>query len=58
MTCPHCQGTDRRALLGLFGLGVASVLAGCDIKPHTAAKAADYLHPSPHRASTPSTTGS
>lgn len=50
MTCPHCQGVDRRALLGLLGLGVASVLAGCGIKPHAAAKAANYLHPSPRPA--------
>jgi peptidoglycan-N-acetylglucosamine deacetylase len=30
MSCPHCLGIDRRALLLLLGLGVASVLAGCD----------------------------
>jgi peptidoglycan-N-acetylglucosamine deacetylase len=50
MTCPHCQGTDRRALLGLVGLGVASVLSGCDIKPHGAAAATGHVRPGPHRA--------
>jgi peptidoglycan/xylan/chitin deacetylase (PgdA/CDA1 family) len=45
MTCRHCQGVDRRSLLGLLGLGVAGVLAGCDIKPRAAAKAANYLLP-------------
>jgi peptidoglycan/xylan/chitin deacetylase (PgdA/CDA1 family) len=50
MTCPHCLGIDRRALLGLLGLGVASVLAGCDTRPHSAAAAASHLHPSPHPA--------
>jgi peptidoglycan-N-acetylglucosamine deacetylase len=56
VTCPHCLGIDRRALLGLVGLGVASVLAGCDIKPHSGARAANHLHPSPYPASTPATT--
>jgi peptidoglycan-N-acetylglucosamine deacetylase len=45
MTCPHCHGIDRRALLGLLGLGVASVLAGCDTGPHRTAMAADHVHP-------------
>jgi hypothetical protein len=40
MTCPNCLGIDRRALLGLLGLGVASVLAGCGIEPQGAATAA------------------
>jgi len=48
MTCPHCPDIDRRALIGLLGLGVASFLAGCDIMPRTAASAADHAHPSPH----------
>jgi peptidoglycan-N-acetylglucosamine deacetylase len=39
MTCPHCQGIDRRALFGLLGLGVASFLAGCNSGPHGAAAA-------------------
>jgi peptidoglycan/xylan/chitin deacetylase (PgdA/CDA1 family) len=47
MTCPHCRGIDRRALLGLLGLGVASVLAGCDIKPGRAATAATHVQHSP-----------
>lgn len=47
MTCPHCQGIERRALLGLLGLGVASVLAGCDIKPGHAAEATNHVRPSP-----------
>jgi peptidoglycan-N-acetylglucosamine deacetylase len=56
MTCPHCLDIDRRALLGFLGLGVASVLAGCDINPHSAATAASHLHPSPHPAKTSTTT--
>jgi peptidoglycan-N-acetylglucosamine deacetylase len=55
MTCPHCLDLDRRALLGLLGLGVASVLAGCDIDPHSAAMAADQVHPRPHPARTSAT---
>jgi len=51
MTCPNCQGIDRRALLGLLGLGTASVLAGCDIKPHSAG--ANHVRPGPHSASGP-----
>jgi peptidoglycan-N-acetylglucosamine deacetylase len=50
MTCPHCLGIDRRALLGLLGLGVASVLAGCDAEPRTAAMAANHGPPGPHPA--------
>jgi peptidoglycan-N-acetylglucosamine deacetylase len=63
MTCPNCLGIDRRALLGLLGLGVAGVLAGCGTKPHSAdtaahgaAAAAHRGHPSPHPAATPATT--
>jgi peptidoglycan-N-acetylglucosamine deacetylase len=57
MTCPHCQGVDRRALLGLLGLGVAGALAGCGVKPASstvgikpggAATAAEDVHPSAH----------
>jgi peptidoglycan-N-acetylglucosamine deacetylase len=57
MTCPHCLGIDRRALLGLLGLGAASVLAGCDTRPHGAAAAADHPHTRPRpapRSTTPS----
>jgi peptidoglycan-N-acetylglucosamine deacetylase len=63
MTCPNCQGIDRRALLGLLGLGVAGVLAGCGAKSHSAATAASspataasHVHPSPHPTPTPTTT--
>jgi peptidoglycan-N-acetylglucosamine deacetylase len=58
MTCPHCQGIDRRALLGLLGLGAVGVLAGCDIKFDHAAKtaAAKHVHPSPHPDPTATTT--
>jgi peptidoglycan/xylan/chitin deacetylase (PgdA/CDA1 family) len=52
MTCPHCLGIDRRSLLGLLGLGIASVLAGCDIKPDRAATAANHVHPSPQSTTT------
>jgi peptidoglycan-N-acetylglucosamine deacetylase len=45
MACPQCQGIDRRALIGLLGLGVASVLAGCDTKPGRAAAVADHVRP-------------
>jgi peptidoglycan-N-acetylglucosamine deacetylase len=53
MTCPCCQGIDRRELLGLLGLGVAGVLAGCDARPRSAATAARPAAPSPHPAPTP-----
>jgi peptidoglycan-N-acetylglucosamine deacetylase len=53
MTCPHCLGIDRRALLGLLGLGVAGVLAGCDIEPHSAATTAGHAGSRPHPARTP-----
>jgi peptidoglycan-N-acetylglucosamine deacetylase len=56
MSCPHCLGIDRRALLGLLGLGIAGVLAGCDSKPHVAATSADHVHPGPHPAAAPATT--
>ena len=52
MTCPQCQGIDRRALVSLLGLGVASVLSGCD-KPRSAATAAVHVRPAP--TSTPAT---
>ena len=55
MTCRHCLGIDRRALLGLLGLGVAGVLAGCDIMPDRAATPSTHLHPSTH-PSRPATT--
>jgi len=55
MTCPHCRGVDRRALLGLLGLGVASVLAGCDLKPGVAATASSGVRPSPHPAAASAT---
>jgi peptidoglycan-N-acetylglucosamine deacetylase len=64
MTCPHCLGLDRRALLGLLGLGVASALAGCDTEAHGEAAAASHVHaaarhqvrPSPGRPPTPAAT--
>jgi peptidoglycan-N-acetylglucosamine deacetylase len=52
MTCPHCQGIDRRALLGLLGLGVASVLGGCDVQTDRIASAGHRLSP----RSTPTST--
>jgi peptidoglycan-N-acetylglucosamine deacetylase len=58
MTCPNCQGFDRRTLFGLLGLGVASVLAGCDLKPQGAATAAKHLHPAPHSTATPAAAAS
>jgi peptidoglycan-N-acetylglucosamine deacetylase len=56
MTCPHCLGIDRRALLPLLGLGAIGVLAGCDIKPGGAASAAARLKPSPPSAKSVPTT--
>jgi peptidoglycan-N-acetylglucosamine deacetylase len=56
MTCPHCLGIDRRALLGLLGLGVAGVLAGCGTEPRSAAPAVSHQHPGPLPATTPTTT--
>jgi len=56
MTCPQCQGIDRRAFLGALGVGVAGILAGCDIKPGSAATAAGSPHPSTHPALPPATT--
>jgi peptidoglycan-N-acetylglucosamine deacetylase len=47
MTCPNCRGIDRRALIGLLGLGVASVVAGCDSAPRGAGAAASHLRNSP-----------
>jgi peptidoglycan-N-acetylglucosamine deacetylase len=55
MTCPNCLHIDRRALLGLLGLGIASVLAGCDIQPPGAVPAADHLRPGSHPAPTSTT---
>jgi peptidoglycan-N-acetylglucosamine deacetylase len=56
MTCPHCRRLDRRSLLGLLGLGVATVLVGCDSKPHGAAEAADQVHVRLRAAPSPATT--
>jgi len=56
MSCPHCLGINRRALLSLLGLGIASVLAGCGSRPHSAATAADHLHPDARPAPTSMTT--
>jgi peptidoglycan/xylan/chitin deacetylase (PgdA/CDA1 family) len=56
MTCPHCLGVGRRALLGFLGIGVASVLAGCDTKAYSAATVGRHVHPSPHAALSPATT--
>jgi peptidoglycan-N-acetylglucosamine deacetylase len=56
MTCPHCRRLDRRSLLGLLGLGVATVLVGCDSKPRGAAEAADQGQVRLHAAPTPAAT--
>jgi peptidoglycan/xylan/chitin deacetylase (PgdA/CDA1 family) len=58
MTCAHCLGIDRRALLGLLGVGIASVLAGCDNKARiaAAAAAASHVHPGRHPAPASTTT--
>jgi len=56
MTRPNCSRIGRRELLGLLGLGVAGVLAGCDISPGAAAGAASHRLASPHTASAPTTT--
>jgi peptidoglycan/xylan/chitin deacetylase (PgdA/CDA1 family) len=53
VTCPHCQGIDRRELLGLLGLGVAGVLTGCDAGPRSAATSARSGGAKPHPAPTP-----
>jgi len=53
MTCPHCRGMDRRAFIGLLGLGVAGVLSGCDITPDHSATAANRSRPSTPPATTP-----
>jgi peptidoglycan/xylan/chitin deacetylase (PgdA/CDA1 family) len=51
MSCPHCLPIDRRALLGVLGLGVASALVGCGgTKPDGAAEAGDQFHVRPHPA--------
>ena len=42
MTCPQCRSIDRRTLLGLLGLGVASVVAGCTVGPRSAAGSAPH----------------
>ena len=55
MTCPHCRNIDRRVLLGLLGVGIASVLAGCDTKPRLAA-ASGHVHPARQPSPTPATT--
>lgn len=64
MTCPHCKGIDRRALLGLLGVGVASVLVGCDSNPHNvgdvkpksaSTAAASRVHRGLHPAATSTT---
>jgi peptidoglycan/xylan/chitin deacetylase (PgdA/CDA1 family) len=55
MTCPHCRNIDRRALLGLLGVGIASVLAGCGTKPRLAASAS-HVPPSRQPSPTPATT--
>jgi peptidoglycan/xylan/chitin deacetylase (PgdA/CDA1 family) len=51
MTCPQCQGIDRRTLVSLLGLGVASVLTGCG-KPRSAATAAIHIRPTPTSTTT------
>ena len=57
MTCPQCKGIDRRALVGLLGLGVASVLTGCG-KSRSAATTAIHVRPAPMSTTTaPATLG-
>lgn len=55
MTCPHCLDIDRRAFVGLLGLGIAGVLAGCATEPDRAATAAHNVLPSLRPAATPTT---
>jgi peptidoglycan-N-acetylglucosamine deacetylase len=55
MTCRNCLGIDRRALLGLLGLGAAGVLAGCDIKPDHAAAEPAHAGPRPRPVRRPAT---
>lgn len=52
MTCPSCRGINRRALLGLLGLGITGVLAGCEVKPGRAATAASHV-PAAHEHAAP-----
>jgi peptidoglycan-N-acetylglucosamine deacetylase len=56
VTCPHCPNIDRRGLIGLLGLGVASLLAGCDVMPRSTAAPTAHVHPRPHPAATPAAT--
>jgi peptidoglycan-N-acetylglucosamine deacetylase len=56
MTCPNCRGMDRRAFLGILGVGVAGVLAGCDVKPGPEMTADGPLHASPRPSPTPPAT--
>jgi peptidoglycan-N-acetylglucosamine deacetylase len=56
MTCPHCLGIDRRALLGLLGLGIASVLAGCDADSHGTVTADRHLRRRPRSVPASATT--
>jgi len=59
VACPHCRGIDRRALLGLLGLGLASALTGCGItSQNAAATAVKHSHPSPPLGGMPTTTAS
>ena len=51
MTCPQCQGIDRRTLVSLLGLGVASVLTGCG-KLRSAPSAAIHVRPAPTSTTT------
>ena len=55
MTCPQCQGIDRRTLVRLLGLGVAGVLTGCD-KPRSAAPAAIQVRRAPTSRERPAPT--
>jgi peptidoglycan/xylan/chitin deacetylase (PgdA/CDA1 family) len=55
MTCPQCQGIDRRTLVSLLGLGIASVLTGCG-KPQSAATAAIHVRPAPTSTATSTAT--
>ena len=47
MTCPHCQGIDRRVLLSILGLGVAAAVAGCGVKPYGGAAPAEPVRRRP-----------
>src|SRR5215467_7176737 len=51
MTCPQCQGIDRRTLVSLLGLGVPSVLNRYG-KLRSAPSAALHIRPAPTSTTT------